>query len=379
MKRFLSIGSICIMMALLGVLAYSCSSKNKYQSPPLSEIEVSKPIQMEVTHFFEYPAYTQALNTVDLVARVSGFLESINYQPGSRVNKGDLLFVIEPQAYKDKVNEAAANVSNTQAELRLTQESLKRVLEAAKSNAVSQIDVIKAQTAVDQSKAALKSAQSQLDMAEQSLQYCYVRAPFSGRITKNLIDQGNFVNNAQVLATIYEDNQMYVNFRIEDSKYIILLKTQPDQKIKKQGKIPVEIMLNNDKDLIYDGTIDYISPNVDLSTGTFAMRAIVNNPKGELSSGLYVRVRVPYEKDPDAVVVPAMSIGSDQSGSYVYVLGDSNVVKYRSVQIEAASGDNLKEITKGLNPNELFVTKALLKVTDGQTIKPVVVDLTASK
>lgn len=363
-------------IVVCSLLNTACKKKEQFAAV-IPEIEVANPAQRDVMHYFEYPGYTQSLNTVDLVARVPGFLESVNFTAGSIVQKGSLLFVIEPQTYKDKVSAAEADLKTAKAQLRFMKESLARVNEASQTNAVSQMDVIKSETAVDKAEADVAVATSQLDIAKKNLEYCYIRAPFTGRISKTLVDKGNYVSGAgQVLASIYEDNKIYVNFSVEDAKYIDILKSQKEIKSKlngdqlQNGSQKVLIRVDQEGDNYYTGVLDYISPNVNVNTGTFSLRAIVDNKDMDMRSGLYVKVRLPYNEVKKAVMIPETSIGTDQSGRYVYVVDDSNKVEYRNVQVGVLESDNMREIVEGLAPNERYVTKALLKVRDGMTIEP---------
>lgn len=363
-------------IVVCSLLSTACKKKEQFAAV-IPEIEVANPAQRDVMHYFEYPGYTQSLNTVDLVARVPGFLESVNFTAGSIVQKGSLLFVIEPQTYKDKVSAAEADLKTAKAQLRFMKESLARVNEASQTNAVSQMDVIKSETAVDKAEADVAVATSQLDIAKKNLEYCYIRAPFTGRISKTLVDKGNYVSGAgQVLASIYEDNKIYVNFSVEDAKYIDILKSQKEIKSKlngdqlQNGSQKVLIRVDQEGDNYYTGVLDYISPNVNVNTGTFSLRAIVDNKDMDMRSGLYVKVRLPYNEVKKAVMIPETSIGTDQSGRYVYVVDDSNKVEYRNVQVGVLESDNMREIVEGLAPNERYVTKALLKVRDGMTIEP---------
>lgn len=352
----------------------SCSSRNEYQTPPTVEIEVAKPLIEEMVHYFEYPGYTQSLNTVDLLARVTGFLEEVRFKPGSFVEKGEILMVIEPDNYEDEKNDAEATLRTAEATLTLSKESLHRVKIAAKTNAVSEMDVITATTNLDKAEAAILSAQSQLNLAAQNLEYCYIKAPISGRITKNFVDKGNFANSFQKLATVYEDNKMYVNFNMEDAKYLQLINSGGDKskamRIGKGKNLAVIVSVPEVDGLNIDGKVDYISPSVDISTGTIAMRAIIDNSKGKIADGLYVSIKIPYEKIDSAIMIPAYSIGSDQAGSYVYVVDDSATVKYRHVETGVTTPNNMTEILSGLQANERFVTTAILKVRDGMLVDP---------
>lgn len=353
----------------------SCSSKpTQTEGEALPKISVAVPEVRDVTYQLDYPGYLTSLETVDLVARVDGTLDEIHFKSGQRVAKGQLLMVIEPKSYQDKVEQAKANLNTSKARLALASASLERVKEAARSNAVSELDVIKAQSEFDQASAALVNSQSQLEVAETNLSYCYVKAPFSGLISKNNVDKGNYVSGMSrtVLATVYNDDQVYVYFNMEDSKYYSVIANHPKAKDKGDAMLGTEVFIRiSDRDeLTYTGKLDYLAPNIDLTTGTISMRAVFNNAKRELRSGVFVKVLIPAQTKKNAVMVPEASIGSDQSGRYLYVVNDSNVVRYQSIQIGVLESDNMREVISGITPNERYVDKALLRVRDGMRIDP---------
>lgn len=370
MKTFVYIGLFSVSALLLA----SCKGKSKPVETYAPSINVSTPIVRDITLTREYPGYLSSQLKVDLVARVSGYLRTSYLKPGSRVRKGDLIFVIEPDTYQDNVAQAEASVKTAKAQLEYARSNYERMKEAAKSGAVSQIQVIQAQATVSESEASVKNAEAELNTARTNLSYCYIRAPFDGAVTRASYDVGSYINGAAqpiTLTTLYKDDLMYANFNIEDNQFMKMkfLAAQNDSTV----KLPSQIMVNIGKDgsACYPGRLDYLSPNIDLSTGTLNVRANLDNPEKALKSGLYVTITLPYAKQTDAVLVRDASIGTDQLGKYLYIVNDSNVVRYRHIEIGQLVDDTLRQVTAGVGPNDPYVTSALLKVRDGMTINPI--------
>ena len=343
MKTFVYIGIIGASALLLA----SCKGKSKPMETPVPSISVSTPIVRDITLTKEYPGYLSSQLKVDLVARVNGYLRTSYLKAGSRVKKGDLIFVIEPDTYQDNVTQAEASVKTSKAQLEYARSNYERMKEAAKSGAVSQIQVIQAEATVSESEAAVKNAEAELNTARTNLSYCYIRAPFDGA------------------------DLMFANFNIEDNQFMkmMLEAARNDSTV----KLPTEILVSIGKDggNAYTGRLDYLSPNIDLSTGTLNVRANLDNPKHVLKSGLYVTITLPYAEQPNAVLVRDASIGTDQLGKYLYIVNDSNVVRYRPIEVGQLVDDTLRQVTAGIGPKDPYVTSALLKVRDGMTIKPI--------
>lgn len=215
---------------------------------------------------------------------------------------------------------------------------------------------------------------AELNTARTNLSYCYIRAPFDGAVTRASYDIGNYINGAVqpvTLATLYKDDLMFANFNIEDNQFMkmMLEAARNDSTV----KLPTEILVSIGKNggNAYTGRLDYLSPNIDLSTGTLNVRANLDNPKHVLKSGLYVTITLPYAEQPNAVLVRDASIGTDQLGKYLYIVNDSNVVRYRPIEVGQLVDDTLRQVTAGIGPKDPYVTSALLKVRDGMTIKPI--------
>ena len=360
---------------ILSLLLNGCKEKKESarEAMPIPEISVAHPLVEDITLTKDYPGYLTTEQTVNLVARVSGALQSASFTPGARVKQGQLLFVIEPTVYQDNVVQAEAQLKTAQAQLEYARNQYARMKEALKSDAISRIQVLQAESNVSESTAAVSNAQAALNTARTNLAYCYIRAPFSGTISRSLYDVGSYIGAAVqpvTLATIYKDDRMYTYFNIADNQWLSMLLAAG----KGTGAQPpkeVTVRLGEHGTETYPATLDYLSPNVDLSTGTLNVRANLDNPNGVLKSGLYVSITLPYGQQKNAVLVPEASIGTDQLGKYLYVVNDSNIVHYRHIVPGQLIGDTLRQVISGLSPQERYVTQALMKVRDGMKIKPV--------
>ena len=339
---------------------------------PTLAISVAKPIVKDITLTKDYPGYLTTEKTVNLVARVNGTLQSVSYAPGGRVKKGQLLFVIEPTLYNDKVAQAEAELKTAQAQLEYARNNYSRMKEAVKSDAVSQIQVLQSESSVTEGVAAVSNAEAALSTARTNLGYCYVRAPFDGTISKSTVDVGSYVGGSLqpvTLATIYKDDQMYAYFNVADNQWLEMSMNnqQPTKELPKK----IMVQLGKEGTESYPATLDYLSPNVDLNTGTLMVRANFDNPQGVLKSGLYVSITLLYGEADHAILVKEASIGTDQLGKFLYAVNDSDIVHYRHIEIGQLINDTLRQVLGGLSPQQRYVTEALMKVRDGMKIKPI--------
>lgn len=365
--------SICIIV-IFGALMTGCAKKGTSSGMEVLPIEVARPTVKDVTLTREYPGYLTAETTIDVVGRVNGTLLKKNYVSGQRVKKGQTLFVIEPTLYEDVLKQAQAALKTAQANLEYAQNNYERMKEAVKSDAVSRIQFLQAESNVATCEAAVSNAEAQLQTARTNLGYCYVKAPMDGVADLAEYSEGAYISgegSPVKLTTIYKDDHMYAYFDISDNQYLTyeLLR---DAKTKIPGESHVvTLSLGADGAKTWQGKLDYISPNVSLTTGTMRLRADLENFDGVLKPGLYVSVNLPYAIADKAILVDNASIGTDQLGKFLYVVNDSNVVNVRHVELGQLLEGNRRIVTSGLSPDERYVTKALLKVRQGMKIQPV--------
>lgn len=346
-------------------------SQTEMQALP---VDVAKPLVENVTLTKDYPGYLEAESTVDLVGRVNGTLQSKNFAPGSRVRQGQVLFVIESTLYENSVKQAEAELKTAKANLEYAVSSYQRMKEAIKSDAVSRIQYLQAESHVAACEAAVSNAEAALKTARTNLSYCYVKAPCDGVVDVSAYSVGAYIGGALQpvkLATVYKDNRMYSYFNIADNQYLTYELAQ-----EAASKIPAEthfvtLRLGTDGAQSWKAKLDYLSPNVTLTTGTLRLRAELDNPDGMLRPGLFVSVTLPYGEARNAVLVNDASIGTDQLGKYLYVVNDSDIVNYRHIEVGQLADHNMRVVKSGLSPSERYVTKALLKVRQGMKIKPI--------
>lgn len=364
--------SIFILILLLS----GCKHKKQndpVNAMPVPEILVASPTRQNVTYTYEYPAYLEAMQTVNLVARVSGFLEKIQFIPGQFVKAGTTLFVIEPQPYLDQLNAARAQLKSVQAKLNYAQSQYEKMKEALPGKAVSEIDYIQAQSNYHAALASLQDAKAQLNSAQTNLNYCYIKAPFDGRVSRNLVDKANFVGGSVepvTLATMYKDKTLYAYFNMAYPEFQNLPPLNLDSK-KNNTSLPLSVMDATNPAKTWKGELDYTSPNVDLQTGTVTVRAIVPNPDEKLLSGMYIKVRVPYKEVPQALVIPETSISTNQAGRFVYIVDKDNKIALRPIQVGVLTTGGMREITGGITADDRYVVEALMSVRPGMTVKPV--------
>ncbi|WP_461333624.1 efflux RND transporter periplasmic adaptor subunit [Bradyrhizobium embrapense] len=362
-----------IAFIIAALVSLSACEQNSFVAPPPPKVDVASPVQRAITRYLDATGNTAPIKTVDLVARVQGFLQSINYQDGSPVKEGTTLFTIEPETYKLKLEQAQAAEVGAQATLKQAEADFKRQTDLVQRQAVSQSTLDSSTSARDNAQANLQQAQVNTKIAAVNYGYTNVAAPFDGIVSNHLVSVGELVGVASPtqLATIVQLDPIYVNFNVNE---------QDVQRVRDEARrrgltfndlrqLPIEVGLQTETGYPHKGKLDYLSPTVSQSTGTLAVRGLVPNPDRVLLPGFYVRVRVPIDKQDNALLVPDVAIGSDQSGRYVLVVNADNLVEQRKVTTGPLD-DGLRVIESGLKADDRVVTAGLLRAIPGQKVDP---------
>jgi RND family efflux transporter MFP subunit len=335
-------------------------------------VTVVQPLQRKVTYYLELPGNTQAVNTVQLVARVPGYLDRVFFHDGQMVKKGQPLFLIEQDSYQDSLKQAQGQVLTQQAQLRYAQSQFTRFSNLLPEKAAAQSDVDNWRFQRDSAEANLKTAKANEASARLNLGYTRVSAPFAGRIDRRLQDPGNLVGSApsnSTLAQISQINPIYLYFNVSDTDLARLIKRSGwTPATGNAGKWTVLAGLTGEDGYPHTGHLDFASISASASTGTLLVRGIFPNPAGRILPGLYARVRVPVETRV-ALLVPATAVGSDQQGSFLLVVNAQDVVERRYVKAGPLEGD-LRVIEEGVAANERIVASALLKARPGSRVAP---------
>jgi len=363
---------LLIAGAMLALAA--CDQGNQYVAPPPPKVVVVTPVQQEVTRYLESTGNTAAVNSADLVARVPGFVASINYQDGALVKKGTLLFTIEPESYRIKLDQAKAAQTGAEAALNQAKPAFERQQQLLVNQTSTQAQYDQALAAYVSAQAGLNQAKANTELAQINYDYTQVAAPFDGLVAARQVSIGQYVGgNATptLLASIVQPDPVYVNFSISEQDVLrvraMMVKrglTRDDLK-----KVPVEVGLQTETGYPHKGTFDYAAPTVNAGTGTLAVRAIFDNRDRILLPGYFVRVRIPLDQPQAALLVPDVALGSDQGGRYVLVVSKDNVVEQRKVEIGPLQ-DTLRVIDKGVAADDRIVVSGMLRAIPGQKVDP---------
>jgi RND family efflux transporter MFP subunit len=356
------------MAALTG-----CEDKNTFVAPPPPKVDVAAPVQRAVTRYVEATGNTAPIKNVDLVARVQGFLQSIDYQDGTFVKQGTQLFTIEPETYKLKLDQAQAAEAGAQASLRQAEADYKRQSDLVQRQAVSQATLDNSTSNRDNAQANLQQAQANTRLAEVNYGYTKVSAPFDGVVSAHMVSIGELVgvSSPTQLASIVAMDPIYVNFTVNEQD-VLRIRAEAGRRgltAADMKQIPIQVGLQTEAGYPHEGKLDYVAPTINQSTGTLAVRGLVPNDKRVLLPGYFVRVRVPFTQEKDALLVPDTALGSDQGGRYLLVVSGDNIVEQRKVQIGPVD-NGLRVIESGLKPDDRVVIAGLLRVIPGQKIDP---------
>jgi RND family efflux transporter MFP subunit len=379
-RRFAHISRLAIAALTFPLLA-GCE-QNTYVAPPPPKVEVANPLQRPITRYLEATGNTAAIKQVDLVARVQGFLASIDYKDGTFVKEGTKLFTIEPETYKLKLDQSRSAEAGAQATVKQADSDFKRQTDLVAKQAVSQSTLDTSTSTRDNAQAVLQQSQINTRIAEINYGYSTVSAPFDGVVSAHMVSVGELVGvtSPTQLATIVALDPIYVNFNVNEQD---VLRVRAEARGRGMNaadltRLPVQVGLQTEDGYPHQGNLDYASPTLNQSTGTLVVRGVIPNPDRVLLPGYYVRVRVQVDQEKNALLVPDTAQGSDQGGRYVLVVNKDNVVEQRRVRPGQLEG-TLRVIEDGLKPDDRVVTGGLLRAIPGQKVDPQMQTIEPSK
>jgi RND family efflux transporter MFP subunit len=352
-----------------------CDSRNTYRPPPPAEVTVAPPTARRITRYLELTGSASAVAKVDLVARVQGFLESVGFADGANVKKGDTLFVIEQAPYKASLDNAKAAQAAQEALLVQADQDLKRQTTLVQKDAASESTLESSRAKRDSTAAALDQAKAQVQQAQINFDYTLVKAPFDGLVSARLADPGALVGagGPTKLGTIVAIDPVYVTFNMDELQVLQIRRALHDRglTLKDLGPVTVEAGLQTEAGYPHQGTIDYVAPSLDTGTGTLQVRAVFANKDRLFIPGLFVRVRVPVQRNVDALLVPDAALGTNQQGRYVLLVDEKNVVVQRQVEAGERIDGGLRMITAGLAASDRVVVAGVQRAIPGNTVAPV--------
>jgi len=364
---------VALAVALLA-MAMACGEKNAYVPPPPPKVTVSQPLKRPVTDYLEFTGNAVAFNTVPLRARVEGFLEKILFQDGDTVKKGRLLFLIQPEQYQAQLQKAEAQVMAEKAQLEHAQTEFDRYAGLFKQDAAAQTDVDKWHYERDSRQAGLMAAQAQVILAKLNLSYTRVTAPFNGRMGRHLKDPGTLVGAGEhtLLAEINQIDPIYVYFNISEPDLLRVRGKKPktdEAKEDKDKKYPVFVALADESGYPHKGYLDFAGISLNPTTGTLQLRAIVPNLETVILPGMFAKVRAPIDEKKEALLVPEVALSYDQSGPFVRLVNDKNMVERRGVKL-GVQDDKYRVVLEGLQGEERVVVGGLMRAIPGRQVTP---------
>jgi RND family efflux transporter MFP subunit len=360
-----------IIVVSATLLSLAACNENRYVPPPAPKVSVAHPSRQEITHYLETSGNLASVNSANLVARVTGFVQEIKFIDGATVKAGQPLFVIEPEPYENALAQAKAAEAGAAATVTQAQADYVRQTELQGKEFASKATLETSTATRDSALAVQRQRQSDTKQAEINLSYTQVKAPFDGIVTARQVSIGELVGmgNPTVLATVVQLDPIYVNFNVSEQDVVRLRAG-----IRRRGmtetdlrQIPIEVGLVDETGYPHKGTLDYAYPGVTSSTGTLAVRGVLPNGDRALLPGYFVRIRVPLSKEPDALLVPDQAVGTDQGGRYVLVVGKDSVVEQRKIETAEALGD-LRVVTQGLSADDNVIVSGIARAVPGQKV-----------
>lgn len=341
--------------------------------PPPPEVEVAVPVHQEIRDYEDFTGQTEAVSSIDIHARVTGYLTAVHFEHGAEVKEGDLLFEIDPPHYQAEADRAAGVLAQAESRHKRLQLDFDRTAKLHAQGNLTQAQYDLAASDLAESEAAAQSARATLKMANVNLGYTRVTAPISGRVSEPFIDPGNLCRSNETLLTrIVAQDPMWVYFDLDERTLLRLRRLEqpaslgsPEVAAKPvASETKVYIGLADEQGYPHEGKLDFEDNRVDASTGTLRVRAVFPNAQRLLSPGLFVRVRVPIGDPYRALLIPELALGTDQGQKFVYVVNDQNEVSYRRVTVGKLH-EGLRVISDGLAPEERVVVVGLQRVMPG--------------
>lgn len=369
--------AIASLAGLLGLAPVGCGGENAYQAPPPPSVTAINPPVHAFEPYRDIVATVRPEETIDIRARVAGFLESREFEPGDDVTEGQLLFTLETAEYVAAVNGAEADLAAARAKQQLDTEVEQKYQLAYEKGAASEVELLEAQAKVQVSAASVEQAEAKVERARLDLSYTAIHSPITGRIGEDLVSIGNLVGRGEptLLARVSTIDPMNVYFDVSENAYLDFRRSMVDagRSPDADGVYPFEVVLPDGGVYEHTGTLDFVDIEIDRTTGTMRLRGVVPNPDGLLRDGLFVRTRI-RQPIRDAIALPASAVLVDMAGAYVYVVDSAGVVSRQGVEV-GVSLDGLTEILKGVDASSTVIVDGILRARPGAKVTAEIVAL----
>jgi RND family efflux transporter MFP subunit len=370
--------SLAAGLALATLLA-SCgdNQQQKAAAPPPPTVTVAKPTKRTVVDYDEYVGRFVAVNSVEVRARVSGYLEQVNFKDGQTVKQGDLLFTIDKRPFQNTLDQARANLTLAKSNLAYTESDYVRGQQLVRDKTITDQVFEQRSQAYRNAQASVANAEAAVRQAELDLEFTELRAPIPGRIGDRRVSPGNLVTggtggNTTLLATIVSTDPIHFEFTFDEASYLRYqrISSGGEDIASPRGGVPVALKLIDERDFDHEGRMDFVDNVIDRATGTIRGRAVLANPKGVFTPGMFARVRVPASSPYEALLLPDTAIGTEQARKFVLVVNPDNTVASKFVTLGQVTPDNLQVIKSGLGPDDRVIVNGILRARPGQKVTP---------
>ena len=374
MPRLVSISIAAACLALISSAGCSGSGGAQSAAPP-PEVSVAQVLQRPVKDWDEFTGRLQAVETVEIRPRVSGYIDLVAFTEGKVVKRGDLLFVIDPRPYKADRDRAAADLKRFRTTLDLAKIEQQRVQRLKESGAVSQEEVDERESTVAQAEANVSGAAAALESAELNMTFTRVTSPIDGRVSRAEVTRGNLVtggnNGGTFLTSVVSLDPIYLYFEGDEATYLryVALARAGERPSSRDAANPVHVGLANEQGFPHEGKMDFVDNQVNGQTGTIRARAVLENKDGLYIPGLFARVQLLGSGEYLAVLIDDRAVNTDQSQKYVFLLGPGNKIEYRRVKLGRVI-DGLRIVREGLKPGDVIVVNGAQRVHPGVVVSP---------
>ena len=373
MLKINQLRDISLVMCLLPLVA-SCG-KSGPQAPPPPQVSVAQVLEKRVKDWDEFTGRLQAVETVEIRPRVSGYIDKVAFTEGSLVKRGTLLFVIDPRPYQAEYDRAAADLKRFKTALDLGRIELVRVQRLKESGAVSEEELDERKSTVAQSEANVSGSQAALEAAALNLNFTKVASPIDGRVSRAEVTRGNLVtggtNGGTLLSSVVSMDPIYIYFDADEQSYLryVTIARSGEQPTSHDAGKPVQVGLANEEGFPHTGTVDFVDNQLNPQTGTIRARAVLQNKDGQFTPGLFARVQLLGSAEYSAILIDDRAVNTDQSQKYVLVLGANDQIEYRKVKLGRVV-DGLRVVREGLKAGDVIVVNGAQRVHPGVTVTP---------
>jgi RND family efflux transporter MFP subunit len=365
-------------LLVLATLVASCGEQQKQGGgPPPPAVTVAKPIKRTVVDYDEYVGRFAAINSVEIRARVSGYLDKLHFKDGQVVKQGDLLFTIDKRPFQNTLDQARANLVQAQSNVAFTESDYTRGQQLVRDKTITDQTFEQRAQAFRNAKASVSANEAAVRQAELDMEFTELRAPMNGRIGDRRVSPGNLVTggtggNTTLLATIVSIDPIYFEFTFDEASYLRYerLSTAGQDVASRNAGVQVALKLIDESDFDHKGRMDFVDNVIDRSTGTIRGRAVLANSKEIFTPGMFARVRVPGTAPYEALLVPDAAIGTEQARRFVMVVDDQDTARPKYVTLGQVTKDGLRAIKDGIGPDDRIVVSGLMQARPGQKVKP---------